>query len=662
MGARDGCPHTPAGVRVLTRGCAAHELLASPAAVTGTASAAVDRSRRDINRVTGLRKPAKGATSSLGDVVRQIRSLNRRIRRNPCAAARTLTATSARSGQTRRALARAVLTRLRTLRSRAPRGLGRGSELPEELIDQQDELRRAQDDAVAATVDVRASAALLRRLCAQVVGTRRITGTVASLEQGIVRLVGGQVVAVNGSIDAGTVPGIRITAEGLRLKDQVLAAEKVDTTPLKPTGLSIECRAALWIAPVQASDVPPEKVFATDAAAYVANGTLRLEEGMGLLFRRSNGCSALQKELFVNVRIRYVDSTGQTRESPGRTTRGVTEDGIGLVISDGIGSPTPVEILIEGVVADCPTPTTCKNHETLFTETRTARVSKRGAWAKARYDRTLFSVEDGSPDDFDTGVLTGVDAPLLPGARAWGYRYSFPVNGIAFKSLEVVEQGGSFPVYDDVPGGLPYAYARGTRDGHEYFYAAELPQIVTDVVTFCPAQRQRSYYRLPWLAPGSEFVAQGNFGSFSHQNTRAFDFVMEDKESIYAPRGGVVTHVEESYEENSDPSKVEMKDAKPSNILEITHQDGTRGKFRHMPKNGVFVSEGQTVRRGDRVGIIGETGYASDPHLHYIVNVPEGQTSKTGVLSLWEVKLNGQILTCHIPQEGSTYESTNIAP
>ena len=54
-------------------------------------------------------------------------------------------------------------------------------------------------------------------------------------------------------------------------------------------------------------------------------------------------------------------------------------------------------------------------------------------------------------------------------------------------------------------------------------------------------------------------------------------------------------------------------------VVEIAHGFGIRTLFAHM--EAPRVAEGQRVRRGDLVGLIGSTGRSTGPHLHYEVQV-----------------------------------------
>ena len=51
------------------------------------------------------------------------------------------------------------------------------------------------------------------------------------------------------------------------------------------------------------------------------------------------------------------------------------------------------------------------------------------------------------------------------------------------------------------------------------------------------------------------------------------------------------------------------------NYVVIDHQNGYKTYYGHM--SAMFVAQGQTVQRGDVIGQIGMTGYATGPHVHF---------------------------------------------
>ncbi|MGQ0812769.1 MAG: M23 family metallopeptidase [Nitrospiraceae bacterium] len=60
-------------------------------------------------------------------------------------------------------------------------------------------------------------------------------------------------------------------------------------------------------------------------------------------------------------------------------------------------------------------------------------------------------------------------------------------------------------------------------------------------------------------------------------------------------------------------------DPKLGNIVRIDHGYGIETLYGHLAKS--LVKEGQRVKRGDVVGLIGSSGLATGPHLHYMVNI-----------------------------------------
>lgn len=64
-------------------------------------------------------------------------------------------------------------------------------------------------------------------------------------------------------------------------------------------------------------------------------------------------------------------------------------------------------------------------------------------------------------------------------------------------------------------------------------------------------------------------------------------------------------------------------DAKMGNVVLIDHGYGIETEYGHMSK--ILVKQGQKVKRGDVIALVGSTGLSTGPHLHYMVKV-KGQT------------------------------------
>ena len=59
------------------------------------------------------------------------------------------------------------------------------------------------------------------------------------------------------------------------------------------------------------------------------------------------------------------------------------------------------------------------------------------------------------------------------------------------------------------------------------------------------------------------------------------------------------------------------RDGAYGNKIDIEHGFGVSTRYGHLSR--IFVSEGQHIKKGDKIGIQGETGRATGPHLHYEV-------------------------------------------
>ena len=137
------------------------------------------------------------------------------------------------------------------------------------------------------------------------------------------------------------------------------------------------------------------------------------------------------------------------------------------------------------------------------------------------------------------------------------------------------------------------------------------------------AKPQDVEYLLPLRQPRSR-VDQGFGGQFSHddeQNRYALDFYADIGTQVLAARAGTVMQVE------SDFSKAGLKREKyggRANFVRIVHDDGTMGIYAHLQTQGALVRVGQRVEAGQQIGLSGNTGFTTGPHLHFAVQVNRG--------------------------------------
>lgn len=128
-------------------------------------------------------------------------------------------------------------------------------------------------------------------------------------------------------------------------------------------------------------------------------------------------------------------------------------------------------------------------------------------------------------------------------------------------------------------------------------------------------------YSLPYEPGTSHRIVQGYFGPFSHQERAALDFKMKRGTKILAAREGVVVRVKEDGRKGGWNRKYRSE----GNNIVIRHADGSRAGYWHLQHNGALVEMGDTVRRGQVIGLSGKTGYAAMPHLHFLVWRTDGR-------------------------------------
>lgn len=139
-----------------------------------------------------------------------------------------------------------------------------------------------------------------------------------------------------------------------------------------------------------------------------------------------------------------------------------------------------------------------------------------------------------------------------------------------------------------------------------------------------PTARPRNVdYLLP-LQQAHFRIDQGYGGQFSHrdeQNRYAVDFAAEIGTPVLAAREGVVMQVESDFDKAG--LNLERYGGR-ANFVRILHDDGTMTLYAHLKSEGALVRVGQRVRAGQQIGLSGNTGFTTGPHLHFVVQVNRG--------------------------------------
>ena len=124
-------------------------------------------------------------------------------------------------------------------------------------------------------------------------------------------------------------------------------------------------------------------------------------------------------------------------------------------------------------------------------------------------------------------------------------------------------------------------------------------------------------YALPYASGRSYRVLQGYGSRFSHTGLEAYaiDFDMHEGTPVHAARAGVVARVEESHSIGCWRDGCGLY----ANYIVILHNDGTTGEYYHLRHEGALVNVGDSVARGQKIGLSGNTGHTTMPHLHFAV-------------------------------------------
>ncbi len=154
--------------------------------------------------------------------------------------------------------------------------------------------------------------------------------------------------------------------------------------------------------------------------------------------------------------------------------------------------------------------------------------------------------------------------------------------------------------------------------------------------------RLSHFLYFPFYLPfwGEWTVTQGHDGEHTHKGDwgKAFDFMIRDdklktytsngllcenyycyNKPVLAPADGIVEEIIDNVDDN-EIGKVNTT-SNWGNTIIIRHLPGLYTQMSHLKKGSFKVSKGNFVKRGDLLGLCGNSGRSPEPHLHFQVQV-----------------------------------------
>jgi len=113
------------------------------------------------------------------------------------------------------------------------------------------------------------------------------------------------------------------------------------------------------------------------------------------------------------------------------------------------------------------------------------------------------------------------------------------------------------------------------------------------------------------------FVKDENQTTHKHDGKALEDYYSFGK-PILAPADGLVVKAKDGIDDNPELGSVDIRARIfHGNFVVIRHAEGEYSHLAHFKKGSVAVKEGEKVKRGQVIGLTGNSGHSLEPHLHF---------------------------------------------
>jgi murein DD-endopeptidase MepM/ murein hydrolase activator NlpD len=127
-------------------------------------------------------------------------------------------------------------------------------------------------------------------------------------------------------------------------------------------------------------------------------------------------------------------------------------------------------------------------------------------------------------------------------------------------------------------------------------------------------------------------------------------------EKILAPADATVVLAVDGVADNI-PGKINTMYV-PGNSVMLKTANNEYLFFAHFKQNTVTVKEGDVIKQGQLLGLCGNSGNSSEPHLHFHIQDTLGFDTATGIKCHFErIYVNGKIMDDHSPVKGEKIEN-----
>ncbi len=130
-------------------------------------------------------------------------------------------------------------------------------------------------------------------------------------------------------------------------------------------------------------------------------------------------------------------------------------------------------------------------------------------------------------------------------------------------------------------------------------------------------------YLIPYGRNATYTMSNGPNGYGWHAGKNAYDWPLPMNTMVLCARSGTVV----SLKKDSNRGGASQSYQNDANYIQIRHDDGTIANYLHFAYNSILVRVGQRVTVGEELGRSGNTGWTTQPHLHFHVSNAAGNVT-----------------------------------